>query len=134
MAQILVRQNSPDPKNPYPTLGEKYFSDWIGFGHVILKDLKAGTYEIFVQYAWPEDSPQKPNKILKDYTVRVYAAEQVTIYDNWGYTNTPYSHDTAYWESVTKARQSQSTTKLMQQQLITLVSQSDSYLQANYQL
>ena len=48
MAQILVRLNSPDPKNPNPTLGEKYFSDWIGYGHVMLKDLPAGNYEIFV--------------------------------------------------------------------------------------
>ena len=57
MAQILVRKNSPDPKNPFPTLGEKYFSDWIGYGHVLLKDVPAGNYEIFVQYAWPEDLP-----------------------------------------------------------------------------
>ena len=114
MAQILVRQNSPDPSNPFPTLGEKYFSDWIGFGHVILKALPAGDYEIFVQYAWPEDSPQAQNKILKDYTVRVYAIEQLVIYDNQGNTNSPYAHDTAYWQSVTQARQNQQSTKQLQ--------------------
>lgn len=77
MAQLLVREYSSDPKMRNPTLGEKYYSDWIGFGHVLLKNLPAGTYEIFMQYAWPEDTPKSPNKLVKDYTVRVYAAEQV---------------------------------------------------------
>jgi len=36
MAQILVREVSLDPNVPNPTLKEKYFSDWIGFGHVYL--------------------------------------------------------------------------------------------------
>jgi hypothetical protein len=29
-------------------LGEKYFSDWIGFGNIILEKLPAGNYEIFI--------------------------------------------------------------------------------------
>ena len=29
-------------------LAEKYFSDWIGFGHVYLSDLPAGEYEIYL--------------------------------------------------------------------------------------
>jgi hypothetical protein len=37
MAQLLVREVSRDKNKKNPTLGEKYFSDWIGFGHVLLK-------------------------------------------------------------------------------------------------
>jgi len=77
----LVRKVSTNPKVTNPTLGEKYYSDWIGFGHVLLSNLPAGTYEIFIQYAWPEDTTQAKNKIIKDYTVRVYAAESVQILD-----------------------------------------------------
>jgi len=29
-------------------IAEKYFSDWIGFGHVYLDNLPAGTYEIYL--------------------------------------------------------------------------------------
>jgi len=32
----------------FPTLGEKYFSDWIGFGSILLKNLGPGQYEIFI--------------------------------------------------------------------------------------
>jgi hypothetical protein len=46
-----------------PTLGEKFFSDWLGFGCIHLKDLPPGKYEIYVQYAWPIDSAAAPNKI-----------------------------------------------------------------------
>lgn len=35
MAQLLVRLVNPDPNGvPFRSLGEKYFSDWIGFGHI----------------------------------------------------------------------------------------------------
>ena len=37
MAQLLVREVSRDKNKKSPTLGEKYYSDWIGFGHVLLK-------------------------------------------------------------------------------------------------
>jgi len=36
MSQLLVRKMSNDPNVTYPTLGEKYYSDWIGFGHCFL--------------------------------------------------------------------------------------------------
>jgi hypothetical protein len=47
MAQFLVRKISTSG-TPNPTLGEKYFSDWIGFGTVVLKNLESGDYEIFI--------------------------------------------------------------------------------------
>lgn len=52
----MVRKVSPDPLKPFPALGEKYFSDWIGFGNILLKKLPKGTYEVFIQYAWPQDT------------------------------------------------------------------------------
>ena len=88
MAQILVRKHSKDPNVTYPTLGEKFFSDWIGFGHTLLKDLPPDTYEIWIQYAWPKNTAEKPNIIKQDYTVRVYAKEAVHIYDSEGKTST----------------------------------------------
>ena len=49
MARLLVRQIQSDPNEPaHPTLGEKYYSDWLGFGNIHLKDLPAGDYEIWV--------------------------------------------------------------------------------------
>jgi len=49
MGQLLVRKVNPDPNAPpYASLGEKYFSDWIGFGNIFLTQLPAGTYEIFL--------------------------------------------------------------------------------------
>jgi hypothetical protein len=71
----MVREAGSSKQKAKPILGEKYFSDWIGFGHILLKDLPPSTYEIFIQYAWPEDTYSQPNKLVKDYTVRVYAAE-----------------------------------------------------------
>ena len=43
MAQMLVRKVGTTTP-----LAEKYFSDWIGFGHVFLADLPAGDYEIYL--------------------------------------------------------------------------------------
>jgi hypothetical protein len=56
MAQLLVREVGSNSKNTKPTLAEKYFSDWIGFGSVMLKSLPPSTYEVFIQYAWPDDT------------------------------------------------------------------------------
>lgn len=77
MTQILVREISTVPGVSNPTLKEKYFSDWIGFGHLYLEDLAAGNYEIYLQYAWPESTATKPEFTVKDYTVRIYAPESV---------------------------------------------------------
>jgi hypothetical protein len=109
MAQLLVRKHSPDPKVSHPTLGEKYFSDWIGFGHTMLTDLPADTYEIWIQYSWPEDTATKRNELKRDYTVRVYAQEAVEIRDSSGRTSVgDVGHDYEFWESVMRARASQS--------------------------
>ena len=48
MGQILVRRVSKEGQPPGVTLGEKYFSDWIGFGHTYLQNLPAGEYEVFI--------------------------------------------------------------------------------------
>lgn len=61
------------------SLGQKYFSDWVGFGYFQIKDLPPGDYEIYLQYAWPAATPTQPMDIKKDYTVRIYAPEAVTI-------------------------------------------------------
>lgn len=90
MAQILIRKISLDPAVTNPTLGEKYFSDWIGFGHCFLQNLPPADYEIFVQYAWPINNTTNPNNIVKDYTIRVYAEEQVLIKDNLGNISMPF--------------------------------------------
>lgn len=75
MAQLLVRKVNQDPDVKSPTLGEKYYSDWIGTGHCFLQNLPAGIYEIFMQYAWPKNASATPNSLEQDYTVRVYAEE-----------------------------------------------------------
>lgn len=77
MAQMLVRK--VDTKE---VLAEKYFSDWIGFGHIYLSNLPAGHYEIYLQYAWPEGTSEKPEQTVHDYTVRIYAPQKVTILDS----------------------------------------------------
>jgi hypothetical protein len=41
-------------------IAEKYFSDWIGYGHVYLEDLPPDTYEIYMQYAWPSGTVEEP--------------------------------------------------------------------------
>lgn len=50
------------------------YTDWIGFGHTFIEKLPCGRYEIIVKYNWVEFT-------VKDYTVRVYAEEQVEITD-----------------------------------------------------
>lgn len=111
MAQLLVRKHSSDPKVSHPTLGEKYFSDWIGFGHTMLTDLPADTYEIWIQYSWPEDTATKRNELKRDYTVRVYAQEAVEIRDSTGRMSVgDFGHDYEFWESVQRARAAQSDT------------------------
>ena len=109
MAQIMVRAVGSKE-----ILGEKYFSDWIGFGHILLKDLPAGTYEIFVQYAWPENSYRQRNELVKDYTVRVYAGEQVILLDNQGRTSITTGHDLDFWQDVLRAKQSQANGSYLQ--------------------
>jgi hypothetical protein len=86
-------------------VGSKYFSDWIGFGTVLCKNLPAAKYEIFIQYAWPNSSSTSTqvNNIAKDFTLRVYAAEKVEIYDESGMTKEPYSHDYNFWPAQLKA-------------------------------
>ena len=65
MAQLLVRKYQPDPTlPPNPTMGQKYFSDWIGFGHLLFQQVPPGQYEIFIQYSWPLDSAASPNKLV----------------------------------------------------------------------
>lgn len=97
-----MRKVSYDKNRKNPTLGEKYYSDWIGFGHVLLKNLPAGEYEIYIQYAWPADTPSSPNKLVKDYTVRVYAQEQVIIYDSQKRQSVTTGHDYTFWPEVLK--------------------------------
>lgn len=65
-------------------IAEKYFSDWIGFGHVYLTDLEPGKYEIYLQYAWPKGTTEKPEQTVKDYTIRIYAPVDVTLTDASG--------------------------------------------------
>lgn len=48
MTQILVREISTVAGVSNPTLKEKYFSDWIGFGHLYHEDLPPGDYEIYL--------------------------------------------------------------------------------------
>jgi hypothetical protein len=88
-------------------VGAKYFSDWIGFGTVLCKSLPAAQYEIFIQYAWPAISTTTTgttvNNLAKDFTLRVYSAEKVEIYDINSETNEPYSHDDNYWPAQLKA-------------------------------
>lgn len=100
----MVREISKNGK-PNPTLGEKYFSDWIGFGHCFLQNLPAGDYEIFMQYAWPPNTETTKNELVKDYTVRVYAQEEVVVRNNDGITSAPNSHDYEFWDSVLEARE-----------------------------
>lgn len=76
MAQMLVRKVGTSE-----ALAEKYFSDWIGFGHVYLSNLEPGDYEIYLQYAWPAGTEEKPEETVHDYTIRIYAPVEVTIYD-----------------------------------------------------
>lgn len=64
MAQLLVREVQSDLNLPsHAALGEKYYSDWIGFGVIHLRDLPPGHYEIYVQYAWPVNSMAYRNEI-----------------------------------------------------------------------
>jgi len=41
-------------------ISEKYFSDWIGYGHVYMSALPPGVYEIYLQYAWPAGTEEMP--------------------------------------------------------------------------
>ena len=79
MAQMLVRKVGSQK-----TLAEKYFSDWIGFGHVYLTELPPGDYEIYLQYAWPDGTAEKPEQTVRDYTIRIYAPVEVQITDSQG--------------------------------------------------
>lgn len=54
-------------------------------------------YEVFVQYAWPPDTVTAPNKIVNDYTVRVYAAEKVRIINDAGQESVSGGHDKEFW-------------------------------------
>jgi hypothetical protein len=87
-----------------PTLGSKYFSDWIGFGTILVNNVTAGKYEMFVQYAWPTiNNSTQPNNIAQDFTIRVYAAEAVVIFDNNDIANSPYTHNNDFWPSLVKS-------------------------------
>jgi hypothetical protein len=85
-------------------LGSKYFSDWIGFGTILVNNVTAGKYEMFVQYAWPTiNNSTQPNNIAQDFTIRVYAAEAVVIFDNNDIANSPYTHNNDFWPSLVKS-------------------------------
>ena len=63
-----------------------------------MKGLPPGKYEIYVQYAWPKDSAAAPNKIEKDYTIRVYAEEKVKVIDDAGLESiSGGGHDKTFW-------------------------------------
>lgn len=96
----MVREISTVAGQSNPTLKEKYFSDWIGFGHVVLENLPAGDYEIYLQYAWPESTSSSPEFTVRDYTVRVYGPESVNLFDSRGATSVSSQHDTQYWNSI----------------------------------
>ena len=95
MAQILMRKVGTTV-----ALGQKYYSDWIGFGFFQLFQVPPGDYEIFVQYAWPASTSEKPMNIKKDYSVRVYAPKAVSITDSKGNTSIPSSHDKTFWSDI----------------------------------
>ncbi len=59
MAQLMVRKISTETGVANPTIKEKYFSDWLGFGFVSIENLPAGDYEIYLQYAWPASTASK---------------------------------------------------------------------------
>lgn len=95
MAQLLARKVGTTT-----ALGQKYFSDWVGFGFFKLEKLPPGDYEIYLQYAWPADTTESPMKITKDYSVRLYAPKEIKITNAKGETSTPSSHDTTFWQEI----------------------------------
>ncbi len=73
---------------------------------MLCRNLPAAKYEIFVQYAWPafsNSSSSQVNNVARDFTLRVYAAEKVDIFDENGMTREPYSHDYNFWPAQLKA-------------------------------
>jgi hypothetical protein len=95
MAQMLCRKVGTTT-----ALGQKYFSDWVGFGFFKLSSLPAGNYEIYLQYAWPASTTEQPMEVKKDYSVRLYAPAPIVITDSQNKTSTPYAHDTTFWKEV----------------------------------
>ena len=95
MAQVLCRKVGTTT-----AIGQKYFSDWIGFGYFPCKQLPPGDYEIYIQYAWPVGTTAQPMNIKKDYSVRLYAPEHIAITNSNGETNTPSQHDTTFWAEI----------------------------------
>jgi len=108
MAQMLVRKVGSTEK-----IAEKYFSDWIGFGHVFIEDVPPGKYEIYVQYAWPADQPT-----VNDFTIRVYAPETFPIKDTSGAESRNTSHDFDLWDEVLREREEEKSLEDVSAQMI----------------
>lgn len=56
------------------------FTDQLGYGYVYFQSLAAGTYTLKFKPTWTSYD-------VKDYTVSVYSAKQVLIYDDKGQTS-----------------------------------------------
>ena len=72
---------------------------------------------------------------MRDYTVRVYAAEKVTIYDNTGKTNeVGGGHDLALWPEILSARaNAEAEAKMKELNLAILRATAKTYQTAGYE-
>ena len=87
-----------------------------------------------MQYAWPEDTPKSVNKLVKDYTVKLYAAEPIAIFDCYGRESKSTSHDEDFWNSVLRAIDQSNLIVEMKEFILKEQTAPDEQLKRDYQV